>query len=101
MLFEVNNERTDSYIVRNFELTGIPSTAFKEKLDRVGVTKVNYDISTGVSVILFEDDTRFDLGISISDDEIIWVCTNFTVPNTVLGSDTDFIYGMIYGWIFS
>lgn len=92
MLFEVSQEKTDRYVIREFELAEEPSEKLCEKLDV-------YKKDTPISVVLFEDKGRFDLAISLGDtDDLIWVCNKFTIPQDIQ-SDIDYISGMIYGWI--
>lgn len=100
MLFEFRKEQEEGYIIHNFAVRNIPLTHIEEKLVQEGYLGDEESFNK-VDLILFEDNSRFDLGLYANDrSDIFWLCKDFIIPDSI-SSDMDFISGMFLHWLFN
>lgn len=99
MIFEFNTDKSEGYIVHNYSIAGISPDAFITKFAKEGVA-ITEDAVATMSLVMFEDESRFDLGLVYgnSEDCILWVLNDFTIPSDIQ-SDKDFISGILIGWL--
>lgn len=91
-------EHDGGYIIKDVTITGISEDLLEQTYRRAKGHPDNDNLGE-LTLVLFEDNGRYDLGLFAKDStEVVWVLKDFRLPQGIT-SDKSFFAGMLTFWL--